>query len=164
MVLSRVCNEYQAHVVAYSQDFLPDLGEQVPGLRVFFVRVQPFQVVIGHARSRAVVGGGSLNVEVSESAAGAFLGDDYRVPRMGLQGGWMCSRVRRFSRSSVACHKDSWPVAVCLVSGGHLQGNRGCVRCWVYARVGGRSYWFSGGVVIFGLTLLRLCVKHVLSV
>jgi len=128
VVLSRVCNEYQAHVVAYSQDFLPDLGEQVPGLRVFFVRVQPFQVVIGHARSRAVVGGGSLNVEVSESAAGAFLGDDYRVPRMGLQGGWMCSRVRRFSRASVACHENSWPVAVRLVSGGHLQGNLGCAR------------------------------------
>jgi hypothetical protein len=32
-----------------------------------------------------------------------------------------------------------------------------------YARVGGRSYWFSGGVVIFGVTLLRLCMNFFLS-
>jgi len=31
-------------------------------------------------------------------------------------------------------------------------------------RVGGRSYWFSGGVMIFGVTLLRFCVNHVFSV
>ena len=30
--------EYQSCVVAYSQDVLPDLGEQVPGLLVFFAR------------------------------------------------------------------------------------------------------------------------------
>jgi hypothetical protein len=34
---------------------------------------------------------------------------------------------------------------------------------WVYARVGGRSYWFSGGVMIFGVTLLRPCVNFFLS-
>jgi hypothetical protein len=34
---------------------------------------------------------------------------------------------------------------------------------WVYARVGGRSYWFSGGVVIFWVMLLRLCVNLFLS-
>jgi len=35
--------KYQAYVVAYSQDVLPDLGEQVSGLLVFFVCVQPFE-------------------------------------------------------------------------------------------------------------------------
>ena len=68
--------ESQAYVVAHSQDVLPDLGEQVSGLLVFFACVQPFQVVAARARSRAVVGGGSPDVEVSEVAAGASLGDD----------------------------------------------------------------------------------------
>ena len=68
--------EYQAYVVAYSQDVLPDLGEQVSGPLVFFVCVKPFRVFVGRVRSRAIVGCGSPNVEVSESAAGAFLGDD----------------------------------------------------------------------------------------
>ena len=84
-------------------------------------------------RSRAVVGGGSPDVEVSESAAGAslrgWLACSWDGDSEGLLGGWMCSGLRRFSRASVACHENSWPVALCLVSGGHLQGNRGCVRC-----------------------------------
>lgn len=71
----RVCFEYQAYVVAYSRDVLPDLGKQVSSLLVFFVCVQHFQVVVGRARSRAVVGSSSPDVEVSESAVGAFLGD-----------------------------------------------------------------------------------------
>jgi len=64
----------QAHVVAYSQDVLLDLGEEVSGLLVF-VFVQHFQVDVGHVRSLAVVGGGSQDVKVSESAAGVFLGN-----------------------------------------------------------------------------------------
>jgi hypothetical protein len=65
VVLLRVRFEYQAYVVAYSRDVLPDLGEQVSGLLVFFACVQPFQVIVGRARSRAVVGGCSPNIEVS---------------------------------------------------------------------------------------------------
>jgi len=35
---------------------------------------------------------------------------------------------------------------------------------YVGTRVSGRSYWFSVGVMIFGVTLMRLCVNHVFSV
>ena len=32
-----------------------------------------------------------------------------------------------------------------------------------FSRVGGRSYWFSGGMMIFGVMLLRPCVNFFLS-
>ena len=98
------------------------------GCWIAFHRVRCFPA--SHAfcfDSQVVVGVGSPDFEVSEAAAGAFLGDDQCVPSMGYMGayGW-------FNMVFVVYSARWWFVmrilglwSVCVVSGGHLQGNSG---------------------------------------
>ena len=57
----------------------------------------------------------------------------------------------------VATYKDSRRATVAVYKGS--SGARMRVSIWASARVGGRSYGFSRGVMIFGVAVLWICLN-----